>query len=246
MTMPGSHGKLKLFVHETTQIRAGTTDRFVEAFANEYQPMMERQGASLFGLWEGSPLNGPWPQITTIWQVDGYPGFAQLGAGRHRDPASRAGFERWQTLLGEIDGKGEGRLCHANPDIRSIDKLKAEGLSTAVVIQEVMTTKPGRQRDYVEQLEYAYVPWSEKTGKKWLGSSTTVFRYNEVIHYWALDGAGMPSANIGRAGATSRATTSRAGCSLRRRCAKGGRTASSSRCRPTRLDEPDHEIGPLR
>ena len=188
MTMPGSHGGLKLFVHETTSLRAGTMDRFVEAFGNAYQPMMERQGASLFGIWETSPLSGHWPQVTTIWQVDGYPGFARLGAGRHRDPETRAAFEQWQGFLGEIDGKGEGRLCHANPGIKPVETLKAEGLKTTVVIQEVMTTKPGRQRDYVEQLEYAYVPWSERTGKKWLGSFTTVFRYNEVIHYWALDG----------------------------------------------------------
>ncbi len=26
------------------------------------------------------------------------------------------------------------------------------------------------------------------TGKRWLGSFTTTFRYNEVIHYWALEG----------------------------------------------------------
>jgi hypothetical protein len=32
------------------------------------------------------------------------------------------------------------------------------------------------------------VPWSESTGKRWLGSFITTFRFNEVIHYWALDG----------------------------------------------------------
>jgi hypothetical protein len=69
-----------------------------------------------------------------------------------------------------------------------VEERKAEGFKTTMMIQEIMQTKPGRQRDYVEQLEYAYVPWSEKTGKKWLGSFTTVFRYNEVIHYWACEG----------------------------------------------------------
>ena len=32
------------------------------------------------------------------------------------------------------------------------------------------------------------MPWSERTGKRWLGSFITTFRFNEVIHYWALDG----------------------------------------------------------
>ncbi|WP_203234481.1 hypothetical protein [Sphingomonas solaris] len=188
MTMPGAHATLKLFVHETTHIRAGTTDRFVAGFSNDYQPLMERQGARLFGIWEGSPLNSRWPEITTIWEIDGYRHFAQLGAARHREPDTRQSFEQWQGLLGELGGTGEGRLVHGNPGIKSVAERQAEGLTTAVVIQEIMKTKPGRQRDYVEQLEYAYVPWSEKTGKKWLGSFTTVFRYDEVIHYWALDG----------------------------------------------------------
>jgi hypothetical protein len=51
-----------------------------------------------------------------------------------------------------------------------------------------MQTKPGRQGDYIRELERLYVPWSESTGKRWLGSYTTTFRFNEVIHYWALDG----------------------------------------------------------
>ena len=32
------------------------------------------------------------------------------------------------------------------------------------------------------------MPWSESTGKRWLGSFITTFRFNEVIHYWALEG----------------------------------------------------------
>jgi len=188
MTMPTAHEKLKLFIHENTRIRAGTTGRYVEAFSNQYQPAMERQGAQLYGLWEASPLNSHWPETTAIWQIDGYPHFAQIGAARHRDPATRKAFEQWDGFLGEIDGHGEGRLTHGNPGIKSIAELKGSGFKTTVMIQEVMTTKPGRQRDYVEQLQYAYVEWSERTGKKWLGSFTTVFRVNEVIHYWALDG----------------------------------------------------------
>ena len=57
-----------------------------------------------------------------------------------------------------------------------------------LVIQEIMQTKPGRQDDYIRELERLYVPWSESTGKRWLGSFITTFRFNEVIHYWALDG----------------------------------------------------------
>ena len=195
MTMPGAHSRLKLFLHETTRIRAGTTSRFVDEFTGHYQPTMERAGVRLFGIWEGSPINSHWPEITTIWEIDSYAHLAQVGGARHREPEARAAFEQWQGLLGELGGTGEGRLVYGNPAIKTVAERKAEGFEAAVVIQEIMQTKPGRQRDYVEQLEYAYVPWSEKTGKKWLGSFTTVFRYDEVIHYWALEGGWEAFAN---------------------------------------------------
>ena len=66
--------------------------------------------------------------------------------------------------------------------------MKEAQFGAGLVIQEIMQTKPGRQDDYIRELERLYVPWSESTGKRWLGSFITTFRFNEVIHYWALDG----------------------------------------------------------
>ena len=48
------------------------------------------------------------------------------------------------------------------------------------------------------------MPWSERTGKRWLGSFITTFRFNEVIHYWALDGEWDCFENHYRPGRTAR------------------------------------------
>lgn len=177
-----------LYIHETTRLRAGSIDRFTREFSAQYQLLMERNGARLFGLWQGSPFNSSWDEVTTIWEIEGYAAFGTLGAARHREPVSRKAFAQWDVLLGELGATGEGRLTYPNKNIKPLDELKSLGFNTSVVIQEIMKTKPGRQEAYVEQLEYAYVPWSERTGKKWLGSFTTIFRNEEVIHYWALEG----------------------------------------------------------
>ena len=177
----------KLYIHETTQLRVGSIERFTKEFTGHYQPLMERNGADLFGIWQGAPFNSSWEEVSTLWEIDGYAGFGALGAARHRDPGSSKAFSQWDTLLGELDARGEGRLTYPNRSIKTLDELKTAGVKSTVVIQEIMTTKPGRQDAYVEQLEYAYVPWSERTGKKWLGSFTTIFRNQEVIHYWVLD-----------------------------------------------------------
>jgi hypothetical protein len=69
-----------------------------------------------------------------------------------------------------------------------VEEHAAAGLKTSFVIEEIMQTAPNGQTKYIEELAYLYVPWSEDTGKKWIGSLTTVFRYDEVIHLWACDG----------------------------------------------------------
>lgn len=188
MTMPNSHKSRKLFLYEKCNVRVGETDRYAEEFGNHYRPLMEGLGASLYGFWEGSEINSHWPEITTVWAIDSYSHLAQIGAARHREPETRKRYNQWRKLLGELDAKGEGRLVFGNPGIKTVEEHRAAGLQTTVVIEEVMQTKPNGQTRYVEELEYLYVPWSEDTGKKWVGSFTTVFRYDEVIHLWALDG----------------------------------------------------------
>jgi hypothetical protein len=70
---------------------------------------------------------------------------------------------------------------------RTLAQLQQADVKAGLVIHEIMQTKPGRQDDYIRELERLYVPWSERTGKRWLGSFITTFRFNEVIHDWALD-----------------------------------------------------------
>ena len=77
---------------------------------------------------------------------------------------------------------------YAGRSNKTLAQLQEAGFGAGLVIQEIMQTKPGRQDDYIRELERLYVPWSERTGKHWLGSFTTTFRFNEVIHYWALEG----------------------------------------------------------
>ena len=54
----------KLYVHETTHLRAGTIGRFAEEFSNHHKPLMEGLGARVFGIWQGNPLYVPWSERT--------------------------------------------------------------------------------------------------------------------------------------------------------------------------------------
>lgn len=192
------HGHTLLYLHETIELGSGRwghlpaegqgDDRFTEVFGDVYHPMMEALGARLFAIWETTPYNGHWPQVTIIWEIDAFADYARIGraqahGGSHEDAAAK-----WSAFLSEIRAKGEGRIMYAGKSNKTLAQLKESNFSAGLVIQEIMETKPGRQDDYIRELERLYVPWSERTGKRWLGSFITTFRFNEVIHYWALDG----------------------------------------------------------
>ena len=149
---------------------------------------MRGLGARLFAIWETTPFNGHWPQVTIIWEIDGFADYARIGSALARDGSHEAAHAKWSTFMAEIGAAGEGRIMYPGPSNKTLAQLQEANFTAGLVIQEIMQTKPGRQDDYIRELERLYVPWSERTGKRWLGSFTTTFRYNEVIHYWALEG----------------------------------------------------------
>lgn len=177
-----------LYLQETIELGTGRVDGFTDVFTSVYQPMMEQLGARLFSIWEATLYNGHWPQVTIIWEIDDYATYATIGAGQAAGGSHAGAAAKWAEYLSGIGASGEGRIMYPGPSNKTLAQLQEDGFSAQVVIQEIMQTKPGKQGDYIRELERLYVPWSESTGKHWLGSYTTTFRYNEVVHYWALDG----------------------------------------------------------
>lgn len=182
------HSHTLLYLHETIDLGTARGDQFSAEFSNCYQPMMSELGARLFALWETTPYNGHWPQVTIIWEIDAFADYARIGRAQSRGGSHEAAAAKWSTYLSDAGAHGEGRIMYAARANKTLAQLQAADFKAGLVIQEIMQTKPGRQDDYIRELERLYVPWSESTGKRWLGSFITTFRFNEVIHYWALEG----------------------------------------------------------
>jgi hypothetical protein len=188
MTMKKYFGHTFLYLHETIALGSGRAEDFIGVFSDIYQSMMEELGARLFAIWEATPYNGHWPQVTIIWEIDAFADYARIGRAQSRGGSHCEAAASWARYLSELGASGEGRIMYAGRSNRTLAQLQEENFGAGLVIQEIMQTKPGRQDDYIRELERLYVPWSVSTGKRWLGSFITTFRFNEVIHYWALDG----------------------------------------------------------
>lgn len=188
MAMKKYYGHTLLYLHETIDLGSGRSDEFTATFTELYQPMMHELGARLFAIWETTPYNGHWPQVTIIWEIDAFADYARIGRAQARGGSHADTAAAWSRYLAGTGARGEGRIMYAGKYNKTLAQLQESDFRAGLVIQEIMQTKPGRQDDYIRELERLYVPWSESTGKRWLGSYITTFRFNEVIHYWALDG----------------------------------------------------------
>jgi hypothetical protein len=182
------YGHTLLYLHETIALGSARVEDFTAAFTEIYQPMMESLGARLFSIWETTRYNGHWPQVTVIWEIDRFADYARIGRAQAHGGSHAEAGQAWAAYLTGAGATGEGRIMYAGKYNRTLAQLQEAKFSAGLVIQEIMQTKPGRQDDYIRELERLYVPWSESTGKLWLGSFITTFRFNEVIHYWALEG----------------------------------------------------------
>src|ERR1700743_2551593 len=155
------YGHTLLYLHETISLGSGRSDHFTEVFTGTYQPMMEELGARLFALWESTPYNGHWPQVTVIWEIDKFADYARIGGAQARGGSHEAAAGKWSAYLADVGASGEGRIMYPGPSNKPLAQLQEANFTASVVIQEIMQTKPGQQDAYIRELERLYVTWSE-------------------------------------------------------------------------------------
>src|ERR1700722_7097453 len=135
------HRHTLLYLHETIALGSGRSDRFTEVFAGIYQPMMDELGARLFAMWESTPYNGHWPQVTIIWEIDKFADYARIGAAQASGGSHAAAAGKWSEFLAGIGASGEGRIMYPGPSNKPLAQLVGANFTAPLVIQEIMQTK---------------------------------------------------------------------------------------------------------
>ena len=70
MVMRKHYDHTLLYLQETISLGSGRSDSFTDTFSELYHPMMAELGARLFSIWEATPYNGHWPQVTIMWEIE--------------------------------------------------------------------------------------------------------------------------------------------------------------------------------
>jgi hypothetical protein len=175
-----------LYIHETTGIVPGKLDAFVDLFERDYQPRMEGLGARLVGLWETVAISLPWPQAIALWELDDMAHYARVATAQYRDRDSAPRFREWREALGAVSTGGEGRILTPSPQTPTLAQMRESGVNAEVCVHEWITTQPDKERNYAEQIDRLWMPYSVRHGRQWIGTYTTNWKNHEAISIWAL------------------------------------------------------------
>jgi hypothetical protein len=175
-----------IYLHEQTRLVVGQTERFVERFEKDYQPLMAQLGARLVALWETVPASLPWPQAIALWELDDQVHYSKLAAAQHSDARYAPQFRAWREGLGGVVSGGEGRILAPAPHGPTLADLQKEGIDASVCVHEWLTTWPDKQFDYVQQIERLWVPYARRNGRQWIGTFSTQWKNTEAISIWAF------------------------------------------------------------
>ncbi|HEY9267162.1 MAG TPA: NIPSNAP family protein, partial [Mycobacterium sp.] len=132
------HSHTLLYLHETIDLGSAGSERFVSEFSDNYHPMMSELGARLFAMWESTPYNGHWPQVTVIWEIDAFADYARIGRAQARGGSHEAAAGKWAAFLRDIGARGEGRIMYAGRSNRTLAQLRDADFKAGLVIQEIM------------------------------------------------------------------------------------------------------------
>ena len=100
--------------------------------------MMSELGARLFALWETTPYNGHWPQVTIIWEIDAFADYARIGRAQSRGGSHETAAAKWSMYLHDVGARGEGRIMYAGRANKTLTQLQDAGFKAGLVIQEIM------------------------------------------------------------------------------------------------------------
>ncbi len=123
------HGHTLLYLHETIELGSGRSDRFTEVFSDVYHPMMEELGARLFAIWETTPYNGHWPQVTIIWEIDAFADYARIGRAQSRGGSHEEPPRNGRRSCPRSGPRGEGRIMYAGKSNKTLAQLKEANFS---------------------------------------------------------------------------------------------------------------------
>ena len=176
------------YVQETAKLVPSRVDDYLEAAESRLMPLYHDLGLRAVALWETVTTQGHWPEVISLWEMDGLDAYSGILAEQYSDGSTGRRFRQWLEQLGEVATSTQGLVMRPSADTATLGQLKNQGLDVEVCVHETVKTTPNMSRRYAEHVSKHWQPIAERHGRSMLGVYSVAWRNAEVINIWALDG----------------------------------------------------------
>jgi len=176
------------YVQETAKLVPSRYDDYLEAAQSTLIPLYDDLGLRSVAFWETVPTQGYWPEVISLWEIDGLDAYGSILARQYSDGPAGRRFRAWLELLADVATSTHGLVMRSSRESLTLEQLQQQGISVEVCVHETVKTTPNMSRQYAEHVSRHWKPIAERHGRSMLGVYSVTWRNAEVINIWALDG----------------------------------------------------------
>jgi hypothetical protein len=179
----------KVYIHELIDIIGHNRARYMHHMTANWCPIARVERNQLcVGVWATLGSTGRWPEVTNLWELDGWDGLAanfghETGGGRDQDPSLAA----WWSVAAELRRGGTDRIVVPAPWTRTIEELVADGVRGEVYAHELVTMPAGHASELLDALRSEGLDPVRALGIELVGAyEVAMASDSEAILIWAI------------------------------------------------------------
>lgn len=179
----------KVYIHEFIDIIGHNRARYMHHMTANWCPVARAERNQLcVGVWATLGSTGRWPEVTNLWELDGWEGLAanfahETGGGRDQDPS----LAEWWAVASTLRRGGIDRIIVPTSWTRTVDELVAEGVRGECYAHELVTVPTGQSGEYLDALRSEGKAAVESLGLELVGAYQVAMAADtECIVIWAI------------------------------------------------------------
>lgn len=179
----------KVYIHEFIEIIGHNRANYMHHMTANWSPMArEVRDQKCYGVWGTVGTTGRWPEVTNLWEEDGFAGLSRSFRHELNHPSLQdPDLAEWWARASQFRRGGLDRVLVPAPWTHTIDGLCALDRTFETYAHEIVNVAAGTAWDYLERVREHAIPVHLEFGWELIGAWVTSMRNDdEVLLLWAI------------------------------------------------------------
>jgi hypothetical protein len=174
-----------LYLHEIIDIIGTGQEAYLDMVAERAQRSTGEGISRLIGTWKVIGSTNRWPRVVNLWEMDGWPHWAEVLERQHFPEKTDATLAPWWAQATQWRSGGFDRILEPAPYSPTLSQLRARGFKSWVCLHTIVRVRPGTLAEYLAAVGEVLRPLLEARGLTLMGAYSAPMRSDEVVILWA-------------------------------------------------------------